>query len=335
MVLSNGRVVGGIRVTLPLGSESVMFVVAVTTKVPGVDSGNGVVGGTTRVELTIGISTLPVPTGTVRVDVLFTAMELDLDLEYEPLRSSLLVVPVKVDEDSLNEAVGDTLGADVIGTLRVMFALGVSMATDELDEGVAKPLDAVIFPVLVLLLRLKTPKRPPEVVVPIKGTETVALVGIGGMTPDAPVETVTPVSNPVVKLPTPPVEITSVVGTGSVEFTVSVTTMVLPGGMIPVPPVLLAVAVLMMTVTLPPPVAVVMISVTTVGVITLSLPVTFRVAIDVNVVAEVLFEISTTRVSDEAVVTTIGVSKPLAPVDVTVTTSLDTATIVLVLRGGP
>ena len=141
VVLSNGRVVGGIRVTLPLGSESVMFVVAVTTKIPGfdVDSGTGVIGGTTTVELMIVISTLPVPTGTVRVEVVFATMELDLDLENEPLRSSLLVVPLKVDEDSLNEAVGVKLGADVIGTLRVMFALGVSMATDELDEGVAKP----------------------------------------------------------------------------------------------------------------------------------------------------------------------------------------------------
>lgn len=337
VVLSNGRVVGGINVTSPLGSESVMFVVAVTTKIPGFDddSGTGVIGGTTTVELIIGISILPVPTGTVRVEVEFTTMELDPDLEYEPLRSSLLVLPLKVDEDPLNEAVGVILGAEVIGTLRVMFALGVSMATDELDEGVAKPLDAVTFPVLVLLLRLKTPKRSPEVVVPIKGTETVPLVGAGGMTPDAPVETVTPVSNPVVKLPTPPVEIIPVVGTGSVEFTVSVTTKVPPGGMTPAPPVLFAVAVLIMTVILPPPVAVVMISVTTVGVATLSLPVTFRVAMDVNVVAEVLFEISTTRVSEETVVTTIGVSKPLVPVDVTVITSLDATTIVLVLRGGP
>jgi hypothetical protein len=220
-------------------------------------------------------------------------------------------------------------------SVRVVFALGISTATDELDEGVAKPLDAVEFPVLVLLLRLKTPKRPPEVVVPTKGTETVALVGAGGMTPDAPVETVTPVSNPVVKLPTPPVEITSVVGTGSVVLTVCVTTKVPPGGMTPAPPVLFAVAVLIMTVALPPPVAVVMISVTTVGVTTLWLSVTFRVAIDVKVVGEVLFEISTTRVSEETVVTTIGVSTPLAPVDVTVITSLDATTMVLVLCGGP
>lgn len=169
-------------------------------------------------------------------------------------------------------------------SVRVVFALGVSIATEELDEGVAKPLDAVTFPVLVLL-RLKLPKRSPEVVVPKKGAELVALVGPGGMTPDAPVETVTPVSNPVVKLPAPPVEVVSVVGTGSVVFTVSVTTKVLPGGMTPAPSVLFAVAVLTMTVTLPPPIAVVKIS--------------------------------------------------LAPVDVTVVTSLDATTIVLVLRGGP
>lgn len=36
VVFSKGRVVGGIKVTLPLGRESVMFVVAVTTRVPGV-----------------------------------------------------------------------------------------------------------------------------------------------------------------------------------------------------------------------------------------------------------------------------------------------------------
>lgn len=36
VVLSKGRVVGGIKVTLVLGRESVMFVVAVTTRVPGV-----------------------------------------------------------------------------------------------------------------------------------------------------------------------------------------------------------------------------------------------------------------------------------------------------------
>ena len=91
VVLSNGRVVGGISVTSPLGSESVMFVVAVTTKIPGLDfdSGTGVVGGTTMVELIIGISVLPVPTGTVGVEVVFTTIELDLDLEYEPLRSPL------------------------------------------------------------------------------------------------------------------------------------------------------------------------------------------------------------------------------------------------------
>lgn len=93
VVLSNGRVVGGIRVTLPLGSESVKFVVAVTTKVPGVDSGSGVVGGFT--------------------------MKLDLGLENEPVRSSLLVEPLKIDEDSLNEAVEVTLGADVTGALEL------------------------------------------------------------------------------------------------------------------------------------------------------------------------------------------------------------------------
>jgi hypothetical protein len=62
-----------------------MFVVAVTTKIPGFDfdSGTGVIGGTTTVEFMVGISVLPVPTGTVGVEVV------DLDLEYEPLRSPL------------------------------------------------------------------------------------------------------------------------------------------------------------------------------------------------------------------------------------------------------
>jgi hypothetical protein len=68
-----------------------MFMVAVTTKIPGFDfdSGTGVIGGTTTVESMVGISVIPVLTGTVGVEVMFTTMELGLDLEYEPLRSPL------------------------------------------------------------------------------------------------------------------------------------------------------------------------------------------------------------------------------------------------------
>jgi hypothetical protein len=52
VVLSKGLVVGGIsvtRVTLPVGTESVMLVVAVTTKVEAdsdSDGGDGVISGT-------------------------------------------------------------------------------------------------------------------------------------------------------------------------------------------------------------------------------------------------------------------------------------------------
>lgn len=54
VVLSKGRVVGGIKVTLPLGRESVMFVVAVTTRVSGVwDAGGGVVVSTGRVSVDV------------------------------------------------------------------------------------------------------------------------------------------------------------------------------------------------------------------------------------------------------------------------------------------
>ena len=79
VVLSKGRVVGGISVMLPLGSESVMFVVAVTIKVEA-DSDTSVeevISGTEIVEFTTGISMVvdPVLTGRVRVNVVFTGTE--------------------------------------------------------------------------------------------------------------------------------------------------------------------------------------------------------------------------------------------------------------------
>lgn len=176
---------------------------------------------------------------------------------------------------------------------------------------------------------------------PAKGDDVVALAVVGGMTPDAPVEIVSAVSDPVEKLPTPPVENPPVgVGAGSVVFKVSVTTNVVSGGITPLAPVLFAVAVPMMTVRLPVPKAVVITSVTTVGVTEPALPVELRVAIDVNVEVEplpeiVVLEISTTRVSEDTAVITVGVSTPLAPVDVIVMIWLEATTIVLVLRGGP
>lgn len=145
VVLSKGRVVGGISVTLPVGSDSVMFAVSVTTRVDGVSetSGADVVGGTTMVEFTIGISTVVVPTGRVRVDVVLTAMELDLVIP--PVRSSVFTVPLKVEEDTLREVEGvKELGAVVTGMvrMRVVLIVGVSTTMDELVEGEMTPLDA-------------------------------------------------------------------------------------------------------------------------------------------------------------------------------------------------
>ena len=166
------------------------------------------------------------------------------------------------------------------------------------------------------------------------------LADAGGMTPDAPVEIANTVPDAIEKLPTPSIEKPPVgVGTDRVVLKVSVTTNVLPEGMTPLSPVLFAAAVLMMTVTFSVPAAVVMISVTTVGVMMPLLPVELKVAVEVEVAMEalpdnVVFEISTTRVSDETAVITVGVSTLLVPVDVMVKTSLDATTSVLVF-GGP
>lgn len=385
VVLSNGRVVGGISVMLP-EDDSVMSALVVTT---GLDpSGVGTLS-TTMVEFTTGISIEDVvSTGRVRVEVEFTAME--LEREKLPERSSVLVEPVKPGVVLLTGALG--LGLDVTGTLvltlgismvavkpvvngtvsvRVVFTVGVSTTMDELSEGVGNPVDAVTFPVLVRV-RLKLPLRSSVLVEPVKPGVVVELaggitpdapvevvkavsdpmeklpmasvkkppvsVGMGGMTPDAPVEIVKAVPDPVVKLPTPPVEKPE--GTDTVEFTVSVSTRVVSeGGMTPLLPVLLTVAVLTMTVMFPVPTAVVMISVTTVGVTMPSLPVELTVAVDVKVENDplpeiVVFEISTTSVSEETAVLRIGVSTPLDPVEMTVMTELEATTIVLVL-GGP
>lgn len=296
----------------------------------------------------------PVLTGRVRVNVVFN--ELELLREKLPERGASLVEPLKEDDVSLAGAVGVGVGTDSttmvelmmgISTVEVkpvergtvstsvVLVLGVSTAVVRFDEGVANPLEAVEFVVAVAVERLKTPVRSRSLLVN-GGPVVVELVDAGGMTPDTPVEVVKAVSDPVEKLPTPPVEKTPEgVGTGRVVFKVSVTIKVLPGVRTPLSPVLFAVAVPMMTVKLLVPAAVVMISVTIVGVTTLSVPVELKVATEVAVETEPLPEsvvllISTIRVSDETAVMTVGVSTPLAPVDVMVRISLDTTTTALV-----
>lgn len=312
VVLSNGRVVGGISVTLLLGRLSVMFVVAVTTRVEADSdtSGEGVILGITMVEFTTGISIVvePVLNGKVRVKVVFTATE----VEYEPVRFASVV-------EMSSEGVG------------------VSMAVVRLAEGVMNPLAPVEFAVRV---RLKLPKRSPLLLVKVAavvvGPVAVELTVMGGMTPDAAVELVKPVPKAVEKLPEPSNEIPAVgVGRGRVVFAVSVTTSVLPGGITPLSPVLFAVAVPMVMVKFPVAAAVVMTSVTTVGVRMPLLPVELNVAIEVDVAIEafpesVVFETMTTTVSDETAVITVGVSTPPDPVDVTVMTELEATTRVLV-----
>jgi len=76
------------------------------------------------------------------------------------------------------------------------------------------------------------------------GPVEVELVGTGGITPVPPVEIVKAVSPPVEKFPKPLVEKPPVgVGTGRVEFTISVMISVPLGGMTPAELVLFAVAV--------------------------------------------------------------------------------------------
>lgn len=328
VVLSKGRVVGGIRVTLPLEKESVMFVVAVMTRVLGVSdaAGGGVV----------------VSTGTVSVDVVERSVE------------------------------RDTVSTSVV------LVLGVSIAVVTFDEGVANPLEAVEFEVVVAGGRLKEPERSPSLLVNT-GPVEVALVDAGGITPLPPVEIVKAVSPPVEKLPTPLAEKPPVgVGMGNVELTTSVITsvplggtnpdalvlfamamveervneperspsllvnigpvevaLVDAGGITPEPPVLFVVAVAMILVKLLTPVAVVMTSVMTVGVRIPPLPVALKVAIEVAVVRDPLPEsvvllISTVRVSDETAVLRIGVSMPADPVDVMVKIELETTITLLV-----
>lgn len=351
VVLSKGRVVGGINVTFPLGSESVMFVVAVTTRVEAVWDAVG--GGVVSSDGTSGTSDVVVPvlTGSVRVKVEFIATE--LLREMLPERSSSLV---GTDDVTLAGAVGVGVGADpetmvelMIGisivdvkpvdrgtvSTKVVLILGVSTAVVRFDEGVANPLEPVEFEVAVAVERLKLPLRSTSLLVN-GGPVEVELEGAGGIMPDPPVEVVKAVSDPVEKFPTPPVENPPVgIGADRVEFRVSVTTKVLAGGMTPPPPVLFAVAVAMMLVKLLTPPAVVMISVTTVGVTIPFPPVELNVAIEVAVETDPLPEIvvlliSTMSVSDETAVTTVGVSTPLAPVEVMVRMVLETTTIALV-----
>ncbi|KAF2624582.1 hypothetical protein BU25DRAFT_155828 [Macroventuria anomochaeta] len=99
---------------------------------------------------------------------------------------------------------------------RVVLALGVSTAVVRFDEGVAHPLEAVEFAVLV---RLMEPKRSPVNVGAVMGPVAVELTDAGRITPDAPVELMKPVPDAVEKLPTPLVEKRPVgVGTGSRRF---------------------------------------------------------------------------------------------------------------------
>ena len=257
---------------------------------------------------------------------------------------------LKIELELVGGGVG--LGADVTGTLeftagisivdvkpvdsgtvstKVVFALGVSVAMLEFDEDVMNPVEAVMLAVGV---RLKEPKRLSLDV--DKDSKEVELTDAGGITPDAPVELTKLVVNAVEKLPEPSVVMSPVgVGIGKVEFTVSVTTRVLSGGMTPLASVLFAVAVAMVTVKFPVPAADVMISVMTVGVMIPFPPVELKVAVEADVAAEplpesVVFEIMTTTVSDETAVTTVGVSTPEEPLDVTVRTELEATTSVLV-----
>lgn len=162
VVLSKGRVVGGINVTsvtFPVGTESVTLVVAVTTRVdPDSDS----VGGDEVISI-IPTVVGPVLRGSVSVDVVFTGME----REKLPERSASLD---GMEELVLNVGAGVELGADVIGRLeftdgistvtvtpvdsgtvstRVVFVLGVSTGIVRFDEGVMKPLALVELTVRV------------------------------------------------------------------------------------------------------------------------------------------------------------------------------------------
>lgn len=150
-------------------------------------------------------------------------------------------------KDTLKDEVtlAGTVGMGPEGTVstRVVLVLGVGMTIVKFDDGVPNPLEAVMFEVAVAEERLKEPERSPSVVVN-DGPVEVELVGAGGITPFPPVEIVTAVSPPVEKLPKPLVEKPPVgVGRDRVEFTISVTTRVPPGGMTPDELVLLAVAV--------------------------------------------------------------------------------------------
>ena len=362
VVSSKGRVVGGISVMLPVGSESVMFVVAVTTRVDADTSVKGVILFLEIVEFITGISTVVVPvlTGRVRVNVVLTATE--LEREKLPNRLSLVVESDSLGiELELVEGVGVGVGADVTGTLeltggsstvdvkpvdngtvstKVVFTGGVTIAMLEFEEGVITPLADVEFDVRVLLERLIEPKR---LSVPVdKDSKEVELTDAGGMTPEIKVELTKAVVNAVEKLPEPSFVILPVgVGTGRVEFTVSVTTNVLSGGMIPSAKELLAVAVANVIVMFPEPAMDSTTSVMRGGGMMPRLPVEFRVAVEVDTAVEplpviVVFEITTTTVSEETAVTTVGVSTPTELVEVMVRTELEATTSVLVFGcGGP
>lgn len=108
VVLSNGRVVGGISVTLV----------------------------TTVVELKTGSSVDPVPTGIVRVEVVFTRTVLERVIP--PVRSSVLMEPVNKDDVTLAGAVG-------VGGADVEFTLGITSV-------VVKPVDSGTVSVRVVFI---------------------------------------------------------------------------------------------------------------------------------------------------------------------------------------
>jgi hypothetical protein len=328
VVLSNGRVVGGISVTtvtLPVGTDTVTFVVAVTTNVEadstenGGSADDGVISGTCTVEFTTGIPTVtePVPTGTVTVIVVFTGTELVVTgREKLPERSASdsgmeeVVFPVGAAVELGGAVTGKvelTGGISTVvvkpverGTVstKVVLALGVSMATVMLVEGVMTPLAPVE---LAVAERLNSPVRSPSL--GLNGVPA-EVVGTGGITPESPAEVEKPVTKESVKLPDPPREILAD-GVGSV----------LAGGMTPSVPMLFVTAVAPLIVKFAVATAVVMTSVRTVGVTTPFPPVERTTE---ALPATVVFVMTTTTVSEESAVTTVGVSTPPAPVEVLV-----------------
>lgn len=228
------------------------------------------------------------------------------------------------DEVTLAGTVG--MGPVDEGTVstRVVLVPGVGMMIVKFDDGVAKPLEAVKFDVAVAEERLKEPERSTSVLVN-GGPVDVELVGAGGITPVPPVEIVKAVSPPVEKLPKPLVEKPPVgVGRGRVEFTISVTMSVPPGGITPDELVLFAVAVAEERLKEPersPSVLVnsgpVEVALVDAGGITPVPPVLFAVAVAIMLV-KLLTPVAVVMTS----VTTVGVRTPPLPVALKVATEV-------------